>query len=178
MTTRPTDDDQRRRSEGLVFLVLFALTIPLANWMIGHVGTMCVPHGPCLIPVAPRLMAPSGVTHDRRRAGAARSGAAAARRRRVGAGDPGRRRPVGAARPAGASDRLGGRLLPVRTGRSRRLHAAWRDARLVAAVVASSAVGLVVDSIVFLWLAFGSLDFLAGQVVGKAWMVARCRSRS
>ena len=43
--------------------------------------------------------------------------------------------------------------------------------RLVAAVVASSFVGLVVDSIVFLWLAFGSLDFLAGQVVGKAWMV-------
>ena len=32
-------------------------------------------------------------------------------------------------------------------------------------------VGLVVDSIVFLWLAFGSLEFLAGQVVGKAWMV-------
>jgi uncharacterized PurR-regulated membrane protein YhhQ (DUF165 family) len=43
--------------------------------------------------------------------------------------------------------------------------------RLVAAVIASSCAGLVVDSIVFLWLAFGSLDFLAGQVVGKAWMV-------
>jgi len=43
--------------------------------------------------------------------------------------------------------------------------------RLVAAVVASSVVGLVVDSIVFLWLAFGSLEFLAGQVVGKGWMV-------
>jgi uncharacterized PurR-regulated membrane protein YhhQ (DUF165 family) len=43
--------------------------------------------------------------------------------------------------------------------------------RLITAVVASSVVGLVVDSIVFLWLAFGSLDFLAGQVVGKAWMV-------
>jgi uncharacterized PurR-regulated membrane protein YhhQ (DUF165 family) len=42
---------------------------------------------------------------------------------------------------------------------------------LVAAVVASSVVGLVVDSIVFLWLAFGSFEFLAGQVVGKAWMV-------
>ena len=38
-------------------------------------------------------------------------------------------------------------------------------------MVASSFVGLVVDSIVFLWLAFGSLEFLAGQVVGKAWMV-------
>ena len=39
------------------------------------------------------------------------------------------------------------------------------------AVLASSMVGLVVDSLVFLWLAFGSLDFLAGQIVGKAWMV-------
>ena len=43
--------------------------------------------------------------------------------------------------------------------------------RLVAAVMASSVVGLVVDSIVFLWLAFGSLEFLLGQIVGKAWMV-------
>ena len=43
--------------------------------------------------------------------------------------------------------------------------------RLVAAVVASSLAGLVVDSIVFLWLAFGSLEFLAGQIVGKVWMV-------
>ena len=42
---------------------------------------------------------------------------------------------------------------------------------LVAAVVASSAVGLIVDSIIFLWLAFGSLEFLLGQVVGKGWMV-------
>jgi len=38
------------------------------------------------------------------------------------------------------------------------------------AVAVSNAVGLVVDSALFLWLAFGSLDFLAGQVVGKAWM--------
>jgi hypothetical protein len=43
--------------------------------------------------------------------------------------------------------------------------------RLVLAVVASSFVGLVIDSMVFLWLAFGSLDFLGGQIVGKAWMV-------
>jgi uncharacterized PurR-regulated membrane protein YhhQ (DUF165 family) len=43
--------------------------------------------------------------------------------------------------------------------------------RLVLAVLASSMVGLVVDSFVFLWLAFGSLDFLGGQIVGKAWMV-------
>ena len=43
--------------------------------------------------------------------------------------------------------------------------------RLVLAVFASGIVGLFVDSVVFLYLAFGSLDFLAGQVIGKAWMV-------
>lgn len=38
------------------------------------------------------------------------------------------------------------------------------------AVAASNAVGLVIDSALFLWLAFGSLAFFWGQVVGKAWM--------
>ena len=54
--------EHQRTREGIVFLVLFALTIPAANWLIGNVGTSCVPHGPCLVPVAPGLMAPSGVT--------------------------------------------------------------------------------------------------------------------
>src|SRR5436190_14878600 len=53
--------ETRRRHEGLAFLTLFALTIPAANWLIGHVGTVCQPAGACLIPVAPGLMAPSGV---------------------------------------------------------------------------------------------------------------------
>ena len=39
----------------------------------------------------------------------------------------------------------------------------------LAAVAASNAVGLVVDSIVFLWLAFGSLPFLPGQVLAKSY---------
>ena len=43
--------------------------------------------------------------------------------------------------------------------------------RLLLAVLASGLVGLVIDSAVFLYLAFGNLDYLAGQVVGKAWMV-------
>ncbi|MBS4016976.1 MAG: VUT family protein, partial [Dechloromonas sp.] len=42
---------------------------------------------------------------------------------------------------------------------------------LVLAATASSLVGLVIDSIVFLMLAFGSLDLLTGQVLGKLWMV-------
>lgn len=41
---------------------------------------------------------------------------------------------------------------------------------LLKAVAASNAVGLVVDSIVFLTLAFGSLAFLPGQVIGKTWV--------
>lgn len=40
------------------------------------------------------------------------------------------------------------------------------------AVALSNTVGLVIDSALFLALAFGSLDFLAGQVVGKLWMTA------
>ena len=40
---------------------------------------------------------------------------------------------------------------------------------LVLAVAASGAVGILVDSVLFLWLAFSSLDFLPGQVIGKSW---------
>lgn len=38
------------------------------------------------------------------------------------------------------------------------------------AVLASNTVGIIVDSALFLWLAFGSLAFFWGQVVGKAWV--------
>lgn len=38
------------------------------------------------------------------------------------------------------------------------------------AVFASNTVGLVADSVLFLSLAFGSLEFLPGQVVGKLWV--------
>jgi queuosine precursor transporter len=38
------------------------------------------------------------------------------------------------------------------------------------AVVCSNAIGLVLDSVLFLWIAFDSLAFLPGQIVGKAWM--------
>jgi queuosine precursor transporter len=54
-------NDNRRNIEGIIFFVLFCLTIPAANWMIGHVGTYCSSHGPCLVPVAPGVLAPSGV---------------------------------------------------------------------------------------------------------------------
>lgn len=45
-----------------------------------------------------------------------------------------------------------------------------RERGWLGAVVASNIVGLVIDSALFLGLAFGSLAFLPGQVIGKAWM--------
>src|SRR5918995_347564 len=114
------DLERRRRLEGLAALALFTLTIPAANWMIGHVGTVCPPQSPCLVPVAPGLMAPSGVV-------------------------------------------MVGLALVLRDVLQRR--------GFVLAVLLSSLAGLVVDSAVFLQLAFGSLDFLVGQIIGKAWMV-------
>jgi uncharacterized PurR-regulated membrane protein YhhQ (DUF165 family) len=45
-----------------------------------------------------------------------------------------------------------------------------RTRGLVVAMLASNAVGLLADSLLFLWLAFSSLEFLPGQLLGKAWM--------
>jgi hypothetical protein len=54
-----------KRRRGSVFYPIlmpaYMITIPAANFLIGHVGTVCVPDGPCLIPVAPGVLAPSGV---------------------------------------------------------------------------------------------------------------------
>lgn len=160
----------RRRREGVVFLVLFGLTIPAANYLVQHVGTACVPHGPCLVPVFPGLAAPSGVLVI---------GAALVLRDLV-------QRRLGVLTSAFAilvSGALSAQLAPaalVVASTLAFLLSEFADlavytplARrgLVLAVIASSGVGLIVDSIVFLWLAFGSLDFLMGQIVGKAWMV-------
>ena len=70
------------------------------------------------------------------------------------------------------------RLAPVpprvSSGRGRLIAAnvrARNGPALRALDLAVSLAGLVVDSVIFLYLAFGSLDFLLGQIVGKAWMV-------
>ena len=163
--------EQQRRREGALFLTMFALTIPAANWLIGHAGTSCVvPQGPCVVPVAPGLMAPSGVMM---------AGVALVLRDLVQR----RLRTAISALAVVFGSALSALLAPaslVVASATAFLLSEFADLavytplarrRLVAAVIASSSVGLVVDSIVFLWLAFGSLDFLAGQVVGKAWMM-------
>jgi uncharacterized PurR-regulated membrane protein YhhQ (DUF165 family) len=163
-------NDWRRPLEGSIFLVLFCFTIPVANWMLGNVGTVCPPNSPCLLPVAPGLMAPSGVVmigfalvlRDlvQRRLGAEFGLAAIVAGTAISALVAPRSLVIASAVAFFISELAD---FAVYTPLARR--------RLVLAVIASSLIGIVLDSIVFLWLAFGSLDFLLGQVVGKAWMV-------
>ena len=47
-----------------------------------------------------------------------------------------------------------------------------RSRSWLAAVSLSNTVGVFVDSALFLWLAFGSLAFIEGQIVGKLYMTA------
>jgi queuosine precursor transporter len=163
-------DTVNGKGEGFIYLALFMACIPVANWMIGNFGTTCVPQGPCLVPVAPGLMAPSGVLII---------GLALVLRdlvqRRLG-----RHWALGAI-AAGAA--LSGFVAPSALALASAaafllseladflVYTPLQERRFMTAVIASSLVGLVIDSVLFLYLAFGSLDFLWGQVVGKTWMV-------
>lgn len=155
---------------GVAALLLFLASVPFANWLIQHVGTVCVPAGPCLVPVAPGILAPSGVLAV---------GAALVLRDVV-------QRCLGAPWGIGAivlgavlSTLIAPPSLVLASGAAFLLsefadfaiYTPLQRRGLLLAVLASSLAGLVVDSLVFLTLAFGSLDFLAGQVIGKAWAV-------
>lgn len=151
-------------------LVGFVGCVPLGNWLIGNVGD-CSNAGPCLVPVWVGLMAPSGVLvvglalvlRDQLQEAWGRLGQKAAL----------------AAIAAGAlmSFVIAPPRLALASGMAFATSevADWlvyqplRRRGLLVAMLASGIAGLVVDSGLFLWLAFGSLDFLAGQVVGKAW---------
>lgn len=147
----------------------FLATIPAANWMIGNVGTYCVPNGPCLIPVAPGLMAPSGVLmiglalvlrdwlHELAGVRWVLAAIAAGGFVSLGVAPPALALASVAAFTLGELANLG-------------VYAPLRRRRLLLAVALSGLAGAIIDSAVFLWLAFGSFDFIAGQVVGKWWM--------
>ena len=66
MKTSPRMTMSTRKAQGVAYFIAFIACIPAANWMIGHLGTVCLANGPCLVPVWPwgrggPLMAPSGV---------------------------------------------------------------------------------------------------------------------
>ena len=147
------------RSSGIAAFVGFIATIFAANWLIEHVGIVSVGFG---------LMAPAGVymvgvaftLRDvlQRTLGARWAIAAIL----IGAGLSYLVSPAFAL-ASGAAFLLSELAdLAVYTPLERRT---W-----LGAVLLSNTVGLLVDSWLFLALAFGSLEFFPGQVVGKAWM--------
>lgn len=158
------------RSIGWISFLAFLASIPLANWMIHNVGTVCIPNGPCLVPVAPGLMAPSGVLTV---------GIALVLRDVVQRCMGMRAGLIAIAIGTALSALVAPAQLVIASGTAFLLselvdfavYTPLQRRRLTLAVVASSVVGLLVDSVVFLWLAFGGLSFLEGQIVGKTWGV-------
>jgi queuosine precursor transporter len=134
------------------------------------VGTFCVPEGPCMLPIAPGIMAPSGVLMV---------GLAFVLRDVV-------QRELGAKFAFGAivaGAVLSGFVAPpalviasiaafaISETADFAVYTPLQKKGLIRAVLASSVVGLVLDSTVFLYLAFGSLAYIEGQILGKLLMV-------
>lgn len=152
----------------LILVALYIATIPLANWLIGNVGTVCAPQGPCLIPIFPGIMAPSGVVvigaalvlRDlvQRRWGALVSLACVL----IGAALSAFLAPPSLAIASGSAFLISELAdFAVYTPLAKR--------RFALAVGLSCIIGAIVDSALFLWLAFGSLAFIEGQIIGKAY---------
>lgn len=158
-----------RRSLGWISLILFILTIPVGNWVVMNVGAVCPPDGPCLIPVWPGIMSPSAVLL---------AGLALILRDAVqsfmGKSWTLLAIVVGAALSGFLSDPaiiIGSTAAFLFSELADfAVYTPLRERHLSAAIIASGLVGSIVDSVIFLSLAFGSLDFVVGQVIGKFWM--------
>lgn len=150
---------------------IFALTGPISNLLIQYVGTVCVPGGPCLIPVFPGVMAPSGVLVV---------GLALVLRDIV-------HNQLGPAWALGAIMLGGifsatfspGELVFASTLAfliselvDFAVYVPLRRRGFFTAALISSIAGLLVDSVSFLYVAFGSLEYMTGQIIGKALGVA------
>ena len=155
---------------GLLFLVLYILTIPLGNWVVMNVGLVCPGNGsPCLVPVWPEVWSPSGVLV-----------AGAALVLRDGVHHYLGTKASFVAILAGAV--LSGFLSPVSLivastvaflfseTADLLVYTPLRKNHAGLAILASGVAGALADSALFLLLAFGSLEFFWGQVIGKLWM--------
>jgi queuosine precursor transporter len=144
-----------------VLLVSYVLTVYLANWSIVTFG---------MVPVGLGLLAPAGVYFAglsfslrdavQQSSGKRAAGAAVL----VGAGLSAFLSPQFALASGGAF--LVSELLDLL------VFTRLRAKGLVKAVVLSNIVGTALDSAIFLWLAFGSLAFIEGNIVGKLWTTA------
>lgn len=144
---------------GYIAFGLFIATIYAANWLIGNLG---------VVPVGFGLMAPAGVF----------AAGAAFTLRDVVHHTLGTRWVLGAiALGALASATVSPAFalasvvaFTVSELADFAVYTPFARRGWVLAVVASNLVGLTVDSYLFLTLAFGSTQFLLGQIVGKFWV--------
>lgn len=175
-------DANRRLLVGLAALVFYILTIPAGNWVVMHIGVVCDPNGPCLVPVWPGIMSPSAVLL---------AGLALVLRDAVHEMLGGRWAIIAILAGAGLSGFVAEANLILASTAAflfseladfavyapmRKRYPAW-------AVIASGAAGSVVDSALFLTIAFGSLQYMPGQILGKFWVslgvgvILGCRHR-
>jgi len=168
-----TDQQQR---EGFLFLAGFIASIWFANWLITHWGTVKYPDSPWLIPVWPAAWTMSGQTIYAP-SGVIAIGVAFTLRdlvqRRLGVEWTIIAILIAAALSAVLQPSLAlasAVAVLLAEGLDLFVYTPLQRRNLVVAVVASNTVGVIVDSIVFLSLAFGSLALLKGQVIGKLWM--------
>ena len=153
-------------NKGYFAFAAYAATIPAANWMIGNFGTICVPDGPCLIPLGFGIMAPSGVlmiglalflrdvVHEYLGSRYALYAIA-----------------IGAMLSYIFADPFIAAASVIAFGVSElsdyAVYAKLRARSKSLGILASGIVGSVIDSMLFLWIAFGSIAHVEGQIVGK-----------
>lgn len=154
---------------GYAALAGFIATIPAANWLIGNVGTHCVPDGPCLIPIGFGFDSPSGVLMI----------GLALVLRDVVQEKLGWHWTLGAILVGGL---LSGLVAPaafvvasvvaftVSELADMAVYTPLRERGLWLAVIASGLVGSAVDSVIFLQIALGHIDYAVGNTLGKFWM--------
>lgn len=143
----------------MIALVGYILVIVLANWAIQQFG---------LVPVGFGLLAPAGVYF---------AGLAFTLRDLVQEG-LGRKWTVVAIVAGAALSAVLSPQLALASGiaflfselADFAVYTPLRQKNWLLAVGLSNTVGLIADSVLFLALAFGSLDFLPGQIVGKGWV--------
>jgi uncharacterized PurR-regulated membrane protein YhhQ (DUF165 family) len=165
-----------RTKIGVLAALVYVGTVVAANYAIGHWGTQAFPHGPHTIPVGFGYTAPSGVlfvslalvTRDlvqwaMGRPAKPRLRDVAAMPALIG---------IAAGVSFGVSAAAVATASAVAFGCSELLDFAlftWVAPRWGRAVLAGGLAGAVADSLIFLYVAFGSLNFWQGQVLGKSY---------
>jgi uncharacterized PurR-regulated membrane protein YhhQ (DUF165 family) len=160
MITRAERDMKPPPISGIITLVFYISTIPAANLAVSHVGVLPVGFG-YVAPAGVYMVGLALVLRDLAREQAGRGAVLAA----IALGTI---LSYFLADPALATASAFAFL--VAEGMDFAVYEPLRKRGLLIAMVASNIVGLLADSFIFLKLAFGSLDYLPGQILGKAWM--------